>query len=129
MKHEINNIFTEIPKTLLLMVSKILVDGQEYSNIKEWAKDLKPGDYTLIINPLPSKIVRIKVKSNALHDSPFFQFHKQHNNNIPIPLTEMYGIKVDEKDKTVKMDLWDKEHKIHWVGWLLKSWILEESKL
>ena len=37
----------------------------------------------------------------------------------------MYGIKIEEKDKMVKMDLWDKDHKIHWVGWLLKNWFLE----
>ena len=128
MKKEINNIFTEIPKTLLLMVSKVSTnDGKEYNNIKEWSKNIKPGENIITINPVTSKKYRIVVKPSALHDSPFFQYHRINNNNNPIPLTEMYGTYIDDRDKSVKMDLWSKDHKIHWVGWLVKSWIIEKE--
>ena len=126
---KIDDTFNEIPKTLLLMVSKILVEGKEYANIKEWSKNIKEGDNVITINPIITKVMKIVVKDSALQDTPFFQYHKINNNNIPIPFTEMYGIKIDEKEKSVKMDLWDKGHKIHWVGWLVKSWILEESQI
>ena len=129
MKKQIDNTFTEIPKILLNLISKVIVNDKEYNSIKEWSIHARKGENILLLSPTFNTKLKIIVKESALHDSPFFQFHKQHNNNVPIPLTEMYGIKIDERDKTVKMDLWDKEHKIHWVGWLVKSWILEESKI
>ena len=127
MKEEI--IFTKIPKTLLNLYSKIMVDNVIYKNLKEWSPQAKIGENILIINPIQEKKLRIIVKESALHDTPFFQYHKMKNNNIPIPLTEMEGIKLEETEKSVKMDLWDKEHKIHWVGWLVKSWIIEQEEI
>lgn len=129
MKKEINNIFTEIPKTLLLMISKIMVDGKEYANIKEWSKEIKIGENIITINPVSTHQIKIIVKDSALQDTPFFQYHKINNNNIPIPFREMYGVKIDEREKSVRMDLWNKEHTIHWCGWLLKNWIIKEEVL
>lgn len=129
MKKEIDNTFNELPKTLLLMVSKVNSNGKEYQSISEWSKDIKEGENILVINPCKVKKYRIVVKESALHDTPFFQYHRINNNNKPIPLTEMYGIQVSERDKSIKMDLWNKEHTIHWVGWLVRSWIVEREEL
>lgn len=125
MKIQIYNTFTEIPKTLLNLISSVRVDGVLYKNISEWVSNIKEGENVLIINPIKQDTHKVVVKESALHDTPFFKFNSIYNANNPIPKTEMYGIKIEEKDKMVKMDLWDKDHKIHWVGWLLKSWILE----
>lgn len=125
MKKQVDNTFTEIPKTLLNLISNVMVDGVLYKNISEWLSNIKEGENVLIINPIKQDAHKVVVKESALHDTPFFKFNSIYNAGNPIPKTEMYGIKIEEKDKMVKMDLWDKDHKIHWVGWLLKSWILE----
>ena len=124
---KVDNTFTELTKILTTMVSKVVVDGKEYKNITEWynSLDKKEGEYTILFNSSTSDFKKVIVKEQALSDTPFFKFNQIYNSNHPIPKTEMYGIKIEEKDKMVKMDLWDKDHKIHWVGWLLKSWILE----
>lgn len=121
--------FNTLPPFLLTMVSKIRVNNKDYSNIKEWAPNIEYGENIVIINPVQYDIVKIVVKDSATHDSPFFPFNKLHNNNKPIPLTTMYGKTIEEDDKMIKMDLWDKEHKVHWIGWLLKSWIIKQEKI
>lgn len=127
MKNEIDNKFTELPKIFSMLIEKVVADNKEYSNINEWFNSLpkKEGNFTVILNPVKTEVTKIIVKEQALSDTPFFKFNKFYNNDKPIPMTEMYGIKIEEKDKMVKMDLWDKDHKIHWVGWLLKNWFLE----
>lgn len=125
MKKQINNIFTDIPKTLLNLISSVMVDGIVYKNLKDWCANIVEGENIIIINPISSTNRKVIVKEVALHDTPYFKFNELYNNNNPIPMVEMYGVLLEEKDKTVKMDLWDKEHKVHWSGWLLKSWILE----
>lgn len=125
MKKQIDNTFIEIPKTLLNLISSVMVDGVFYKNISEWVSNIKEGENVLIINPIKQDSHKVVVKESALHDTPFFKFNSIYNAGNPIPKTEMYGIKIEEKDKMVKMDLWDKDHKIHWVGWILRSWILE----
>ena len=119
--------YTELPKVLLMLISKVAANGKIYSNIAEWYNSLpeKNGGFSIIINPESTKVIKIKVKDKALSDTPYFKFNELFNNGVPIPMTEMEGIQIEEKEKMVKMDLWDKEHKIHWIGWLLKSWILE----
>lgn len=119
--------FTELPKVFSTMVSRVIVDGKEYKNITEWynALDKKEGEYLILLNAKISDSKKVVVKEQALSDTPFFKFNSIYNNGNPIPKTEMYGMKIDERDKMVKMDLWDKDHKIHWVGWLLKSWFVE----
>ena len=121
--------FNTLPPFLLTMVSKIRVNNKDYSSIKEWAPKIEYGENIIIINPIKYDFVKITVKESARHDSPFFQFNKLHNNNKPIPLTIMYGIPIEEDNKMIKMDLWDKEHKVHWIGWLLKSWIIKQEKI
>ena len=125
MKKQINNIFTDIPKTLLNLISSVMVNGVVYKNLKDWCANIVEGENIIIINPLSSINRKVIVKEVALHDTPYFKFNELYNNNNPIPMVEMYGVLLEEKDKTVKMDLWDKEHKVHWSGWLLRSWILE----
>jgi len=125
MKKQINNIFTDIPKTLLNLISSVMVNGVVYKNLKDWCANIVEGENIIIINPLSSTNRKVIVKEVALHDTPYFKFNELYNNNNPIPMVEMYGVLLEEKDKTVKMDLWDKEHKVHWSGWLLRSWILE----
>lgn len=125
MKKQINNIFTDIPKTLLNLISSVMVDGIVYKNLKDWCANIVEGENIIIINPISSTNRKVIVKEVALHDTPYFKFNELYNNNNPIPMVEMYGVLLEEKDKTVKMDLWDKEHKVHWSGWLLRSWILE----
>ena len=125
MKKQINNIFTDIPKTLLNLISSVMVNGVVYKNLKDWCANIVEGENIIIINPISSTNRKVIVKEVALHDTPYFKFNELYNNNNPIPMVEMYGVLLEEKDKTVKMDLWDKEHKVHWSGWLLRSWILE----
>ena len=125
MKKQVDNTFTEIPKTLLNLISSVMVDGVLYKNISEWVSNIKDGENVLIINPIKQDSHKVIVKDLALHDTPFFKFNEIYNNNNPIPMVEMFGVTLEEKEKMIKMDLWDKDHKIHWVGWLLKSWILE----
>lgn len=125
MKKQINNIFTDIPKTLLNLISSVMVNGIVYKNLKDWCANIVEGENIIIINPISSTNRKVIVKEVALHDTPYFKFNELYNNNNPIPMVEMYGVLLEEKDKTVKMDLWDKEHKVHWSGWLLRSWILE----
>ena len=126
MKRDIDNTFIELPKIFSTMIGKVVVDGKSYKNIVEWYNSLpiKEGEFIVTFNLKDTLETKIVVKDLALSDTPFFKFNALYNNGNPIPKVEMYGIKIDEKDKMVKMDLWDKEHKIHWVGWLLKSWIL-----
>lgn len=125
MKKQLNNIFNDIPKTLLNLISSVMVNGVVYKNLKDWCANIVEGENIIIINPLSSTNRKVIVKEVALHDTPYFKFNELYNNNNPIPMVEMYGVLLEEKDKTVKMDLWDKEHKVHWSGWLLRSWILE----
>lgn len=126
MKKEIDNTFTELPKILKTMIGSVVVDGNEYKNISEWYEQIKPqvGNYSIIFNAEKNISKKVTVKEQALSDTPFFKFNELYNKNNPIPKTEMYGFVLEEDLKMCKMDLWDKEHKIHWVGWLLKSWIL-----
>lgn len=125
MKKQIDNTFTEIPKTLLNLISNVMVDGVLYKNITEWSPYIKEGENILILNPIKSEEIKVVVKDAALHDTPFFKFNEIHNENRPIPMKEMYGHVVEENSRMIKMDLWDKDHKIHWNGWLLRNWILE----
>ena len=64
MKKQIDNTFTELPKTLLNLVSKIKVDDKEYNNIKEWYNSLskKEGNFVVVLNPSIKKIKVEKVK-------------------------------------------------------------------
>lgn len=123
--------FTELPKVFKTMISKVIVDGKEYKNIVEWYNSLdnKEGEFNVLFNSITSKLVKIQVSESALKDSPFFKFNEIYNNNKPIPMTIMQGIKLEEEDNKVKMDLWDSEHKINWVGWILKSWILRVTNV
>lgn len=123
--------FTELPKSFKMLIEKVVVDGKEYKNIMEWYESLnnKEGEFTIFLNTKSSKFSKIVVKEQALKDTPFFKFNQFYNDNKPIPMTEMYGIKIEEKDNMIKMDLWDKDHKIHWVGWVLKNNIVQEIKL
>ena len=119
--------FTELPKVFKTMISKVVVDGKEYKNIEEWYDSLnnKEGHYKVIFNMPNSNLLKVIVKERALSDTPFFKFNEFYNHNKPIPKTEMYGVKVEEKYNMIKMDLWDKDHKMHWDGWILKSNIVE----
>lgn len=125
MKKQIDNTFTEIPKVLYNLVSSILFNDVLYNNLKDCSKYIKDGENVLIINPVKQVNKKVVVKESALQDTPFFKFNELHNNNNPIPMTEMFGVVLEEKEKMIKMDLWDKEHKIHWIGWLLRSWIIQ----
>lgn len=129
MKKEIDNTFTELPKFLFTFVAPIIANGKKYNNIKEWDKDKMIGENIIIINPASVEKFKVIVKDSALQKNPFFPYHDNLNNGIPVPKTEMYGEKIQETDKSVKMDLWDKNHKIHWIGWILKSWIIRMIKL
>lgn len=124
MKKQIDNTFTEIPKTLLNLVSCIMVNGKKYNNIKEWSSNIEEGDNVIILNLPKENVKKIVVKESALQDTPFFKFNEIYNNNKPIPMREMYGLILENREKMIKMDLWDKDHKIHWVGWLLRSWLI-----
>lgn len=124
MKKQIDNTFTEIPKTLLNLVSCIMVNGKKYNNIKEWSPNIEEGDNVIILNLPKENVKKVVVKESALQDTPFFKFNEIYNNNKPIPMTEMYGLALENREKMIKMDLWDKDHKIHWVGWLLRSWLI-----
>lgn len=127
MSEQVDDTFTELPKLFTTMIGKVVEDGKEYKNIVEWYNSLpeKDGEHIVLLNIRNTDSVKVVVKEQALSDTPFFKFNAIYNSGNPIPKTEMYGMKIDERDKMVKMDLWDKEQKIHWVGWLLKSWILE----
>lgn len=127
MKKQIDNTFTEMPKFLKTFIAPIMADGICYDNIESWWSNSKQiGENIIILNPSEqSKSKKVIVSENALHDTEFFKFHKIHNGNVPIPMTEMYGVKVEERPNSVKMDLWDEHKRVHWIGWLLKSWILE----
>lgn len=125
MKNKQDKYFCEIPKILLNLVSDVMVEGVLYKNIGEWVSNIKEGENVLTINQIKSNSKKIVVKQCALKDTPYFKFNEIYNNNNPIPMKEMFGVTLEEKEKMIKMDLWDKDHKIHWVGWLLRSWILE----
>ena len=129
MKKEIDNTFIELPRFLSTMIAPIQVKGKFYSSIKEWDKDKVEGENIIIINPIKSDYYKIIVKESALQDTPFFQYHKLRNNNNPIPMTEMYGVKLEETEKSVKMKLESKDKKTHWTGWLVKNWIVHQEKL
>ena len=121
--------FSELPKIFTTMVGKVVVDGVEYKNILDWYNTLKDkeGDFEVMFNVKTTTSGKVVVKEQALSDTPFFKFNAIHNGGVPIPFTEMYGVKLEEMDRMIKMDLWDKDRKVHWVGWLLKSWILESQ--
>ena len=52
----------------------------------------------IIINPLSSTNRKVVVKEVALHDTPYFKFNELYNNNNPIPMVEMYGVLLEEKN-------------------------------
>lgn len=64
MKNQIDNTFTELPKTLLNLISKIKVEDKEYNNIKEWYNSLpkKEGNFIIVLNPSTKNIKVEKVK-------------------------------------------------------------------
>ena len=127
MSNQVYDTFTELPKLFTTMIGKVVEDGKEYKNITEWYKSLqeKDGEHILLLNIRNTDSVKVVVKEQALSDTPFFKFNAIYNAGNPIPKTEMFGLKLEENDRMVKMDLWDKDHKVHWVGWLLKSWLVE----
>lgn len=121
----------ELPKCFKYLLSKVRYENDIYSNIIDWYNSLqnKNGQFTIILNPIESKQLRIEVSNTALSDSPFFKFNHIYNNDNPIPEKEMFGIKIEEKDNMIKMDLWNKSRTKHWVGWILKSKILKQEEV
>ena len=116
-----------LPKFFKTLTSRVQVNGVSYANVWEWFQTLtKDGNYVVVFNPYVSKTVKIVVKASAQQDTPFFHFNAIYNNGQGIPLTEMIGCRVDERENMVKMDLWNEEHTVHWIGWILKSKILQE---
>lgn len=129
MKNKPDKYFCEIPKILLNLISGVMVDGVLYKNIGEWAPNIKEGENVLTINPIKSNSKKIVVKQCALKDTPYFKFNELFNQSRPIPMTEMYGVTIEDSDKMVKMDLWDKNKRVHWIGWVLKNWIVSEENI
>lgn len=123
--------FEHLPKCFKYLLSKVYYNGKIYNNITSWydSLDRKSGDFDLIINPIISKQIKITVSKGALEDSPFYPFNQIYNNNKPMPKETMLGNKIEDGGNMVKMDLWDENHKVHWIGWILKSKIIKEEEL
>ena len=121
----------KLPRCFDYILSKVYYNDKIYNNITTWYNELdkKSGDFTIILNPLISNRVKIVVSKSALEDSPFYPFNQIYNNGNPIPQEVMVGTKLEEKDNMYKMDLWDENHKVHWIGWILKSKILKQEEV
>lgn len=126
MKSTVDNEFEDLPLILKNLLGKVYCNGVYYSSLREWYSTNPKGENIVILNPISVRTYKIKVKDLAKKDSPFFRFNEIYNNNCPIPLNEMQGKLIDETDKMKKFDLWSEDHNVHWIGWIMKSWILEE---
>lgn len=126
-----NKDFYEIPSILKSIINPIIVDGKRYSNLKEWSESSVPnGNYTIVFNcDYTPNLLKITVSDSMLKKSnDSFKFQSIYNNDIPMPLSVMYGNILEENDRMYKMTLWDKSKKINWKGWVLKGLIKELIK-
>ena len=121
--------FDSIPDILLTLDCPVLVDGVYYNNIREWYHG-QEGEFNIEYNVKSSKgVIRITVKEGMTKLLPGFGFHSVHNNNTPMPMNVMEGKILEDNGRMKKMDLWDKNHTVHWIGWVLKSMIIQEESI
>lgn len=128
--------FESIPDILLSLNCPVSVNGKKYNTIRDWYTG-QEGEFIITFNAVTDSIVKSELKIGQIQITvkegmtklSGLGFHKVHNNNIPMPCNVMVGTVLSEDERKKKMDLWDKNHKIHWVGWVLKSMILKEEQV